>query len=216
MQTIRAAILSLLVVVISMVGRAAQPDASGKSTRGKIETPSKIDASKADYVLQPQDILKVQVFQEDEINRLGEQIRISKEFTISLPLIGTLDIKGKTAMQVREIVRERYDRDYLVDPQVQVLVVEYSKRFVTVVGQVVTPGQVQFPQEQGLTLVDAIGKAGGGTRLANLKKVVLKRTNTDGEPEALTINVEELMKTDSKDTYPLQPGDVITVPERSI
>jgi polysaccharide export outer membrane protein len=64
--------------------------------------------------------------------------------------------------------------------------------------------------------VDAIGKAGGGTRLANLKKVVLKRTNADGEPEALTINVEELMKTDSKDTYPLQPGDVITVPERSI
>src|SRR5262249_32698292 len=146
--------------------------------------------------------------QEEEINRSGEQVRISNEYTIVLPLIGTLDVKGKTALQVREIVRERYDRDFLVDPQVQVLVVEYAKRFVTVVGQVVTPGPVQFPQEQGLTLVEAIGKAGGGTRLANLKKVVLKRTNSDGTPEALTINVEELMKTDSKaEIYPLQQGD---------
>jgi protein involved in polysaccharide export with SLBB domain len=64
--------------------------------------------------------------------------------------------------------------------------------------------------------VDAIGKAGGPTRLASLKKVVLKRTNPDGTTDVQTINVDELVKTESKDVYPLQPGDVIMVPERSI
>lgn len=216
MQKVFIAVLSVLLIAAPITGHAAQSDAAQRSDKARATSASKVEAGIADYVLQPQDVLKVQVFQEEEINRLGEAVRISKECTISLPLIGTLDIKGKTALQVREMVRERYDRDYLVDPQVQVFVFEYAKRFVTVVGQVVTPGPVQFPQEQGLTLVDAIGKAGGGTRLANLKKVVLKRTNPDGTPDVKTINVDELMKTESRDEYPLQPGDVITVPERSI
>jgi polysaccharide export outer membrane protein len=159
----------------------------------------------------------VQVFQEEEINRSGDGVRISQEHTIQLPLIGTVDLKGMTAQQAREIIRERYDRDYLVDPQVQVQVVEYSKRYVSVLRQVMTPGQVQFPPEEGLTLVEAISRAGGPTRLANMKKVSLKRTNPDGTSVVHTIDVDELTKSDTKgETWPLQQGDVITVPERSI
>ncbi|MBI5769855.1 MAG: polysaccharide export protein [Verrucomicrobia bacterium] len=195
---------------------AAQADAALKDRApvGARER-KRSEFSKVDYVLQPLDILKVQVLQEEEINRLGE-VRISQEYTINLPLIGAVDLKGKTAQQAREIIRERYDRDYLVDPQVQLQVIEYGKRFVNVIGQVNKPGEVQFPQEEGLTLVEAISRAGGQTRLANLKKVVLKRTNFDGTVDVSTINVEDLMKTESTDTYPLRPGDVITVPERSI
>jgi polysaccharide biosynthesis/export protein len=209
------ATLSFLIFSALFVGAAT--DAASKSDRAGVEGKSRKRAgySKADYVLQPLDILKIQVLQEEEINRLGE-VRISQEFTINLPLIGAVDVKGKTAQQVRENIRERYDRDYLVDPQVQVQVIEYAKRWVNVVGQVNKPGEVQFPQEEGLTLVEAISRAGGQTRLANLKKVILKRTNSDGTVDVQTINVEDLMKTESTDTYPLQPGDVITVPERSI
>jgi len=196
------------------VAQAAPPDASPKPGTGKQE-PAKAEANKANYLLQPLDLLKVQVFQEEEINKLGE-VRVSQEYTISLPLIGTLDLKGKTAQQATEMIRKRYDRDYIINPQVTVLVVEYAKRTVNVVGQVNQPGQVDFPQEQGLTLVDAISRAKGPTRLANMKKVVLKRTNPDGTTEVQTINAEDLMKTDAKETFPLQPGDVISVPERSI
>jgi polysaccharide export outer membrane protein len=201
--------VSILLVALTsgLVASAALQEAVPKTD------PAKADSGKADYVLQPQDVLKVQVLGEDDLTR---EVRISQENTISLPLIGTLDLKNKSAHQAQELIRELYDRDYLVNPQVSLIVVEYAKRYVNVLGQVTTPGQVQFPQEQGLTLVEAIARAGGGTRLANLKKVVLKRARPDGTTEAITINVEDLQKGESNETYPLQAGDVITVPERSI
>jgi polysaccharide export outer membrane protein len=211
----------LVVVVMACIvagrlfGAQAEGDSSTTAAERSAVEGKRAEHTKADYVLQPLDIIKIQVLQEEDINRLGE-VRISQEHTIDLPLIGRVDLKGKTARQARELIRERYDRDYLVDPQVQLQVVEYGKRFVNVVGQVNKPGEVQFPQEEGLTLVEAITRAGGPTRLANLKKVVLKRTNPDGSVDVQKdINVDDLMKTDSSDTYPLRPGDVITVPERS-
>lgn len=212
-------VLVVLLATFMVFGRAvaaqSQVDKSSSAPERTSGEGKRTERGKADYVLQPLDILKVQVLQEEEINRLGE-VRISQEHTITLPLIGTIDLKGKTAQQAREIIRARYDRDYIVDPQVQLQVVEYGKRFVNVVGQVNKPGEVQFPQEEGLTLVEAITRAGGPTRLANLKKVVLKRTNSDGSVDVQKdINVEDLMKTDSTDTYPLRPGDVISIPERS-
>ena len=208
----RSVLISLVALVCVLGASAAPQETAPKADAAKAD-PAKADSGKADYVLQPQDVLKVQVLGEDDLTR---EVRISQENTISLPLIGTLDLRNKSAHQAQELIRELYDRDYLVNPQVSLIVTEYAKRYVNVLGQVTTPGQVQFPQEQGLTLVEAISRAGGGTRLANLKKVVLKRAKPDGTTEAITINVEDLQKGDSNETYPLQAGDVITVPERSI
>ena len=208
----RSVFFSLLTLACVCGASAALQETAPKADAAKSD-PAKPDSGKVDYVLQPQDVLKVQILGEDDLTR---EVRISQENTVSLPLIGTLDLKNKTASQAQEMIRELYDRDYLVNPQVSLIVVDYAKRTVNVLGQVTTPGQVQFPQEQGLTLVEAIARAGGGTRLANLKKVVLKRAKPDGTTEAITINVEDLQKGDSNETYPLQAGDVITVPERSI
>jgi polysaccharide export outer membrane protein len=85
---------------------------------------------------------------------------------------------------------------------------------VFVSGSVGLQGVVPFPREQGLTLIDAISRAGGFSRLADKKHVTLKRTNADGKPETFTINAEDLAKGDTTETWPLQPNDVITVPER--
>ena len=93
-------------------------------------------------------------------------------------------------------------------------VLEYAPRSVGVFGPVAKPGLVYFPKEEGMTLSRAISEAGSFTRLANSKKVVLKRTLPSGEIQTWTINVDELTKGENKDTWPLQPGDVITVPER--
>jgi protein involved in polysaccharide export with SLBB domain len=209
----RSAILTLGLAASLVVARAAPEDRSAKSDSARPDS-SKTDSGKSDYVLQPQDVIKVQVFPEEGLMR---EERISQEYTISLPYIGTVDLKGKTAQQAREIIRERYDRDYLVNPQVSVLIIEYAKKTVSVIGQVNTPGVVLFPQEQGLTIVEAISRAGGPTRLAKMRKVVLKRMNPDGTTaDPITINVDEIMKGDSKETWPLKPNDVIYVPERSI
>ncbi len=170
-------------------------------------------AAALDYVLLPSDLLSVQIFQEENLKR---DVRISKEYSITLPLIGKVDLKGKTLRQAEDLIRELYDRDYLVNPQVNVVVVEYAQRSVNVIGQVNQPGAVLFPQEQGLTLLDAISRAGGFSRLADRKQVKLTRTNADGKTDTYIINANDLIGGSSSNSWPLLVNDIIFVPERII
>lgn len=168
-------------------------------------------AAAADYILQPSDLLNVQVFQEENLKR---DVRVSQEYSITLPLIGKVDLKGKSLRQAEDLIRDLYNRDFLVNPQVNVVVIEYAKRTVNVIGQVNQPGAVLFPQEQGLTLLDAISRAGGFSRLANRTQVKLTRTNADGKTETYIINADDLIKGNSSNSWPLLVNDIVFVPER--
>jgi polysaccharide export outer membrane protein len=169
------------------------------------------NAASTDYVLRPSDLVRVQIFQEPDLERL---VRITQENTITLPLIGTVEVKDRTVRQTEEIIRALYDKDFLVNPQVNLTVMEYSESTVQVVGAVNHPGAVPFPPEQKMTLVEAIARAGGQSRIADLRKVRLSRTTSDGRTENFTVNVDELMKQGSGEQWHLTKGDVIFVPER--
>ena len=168
-------------------------------------------AAAMDYVLQPSDLLNVQVFQEENLKR---DVRVSQELSITLPLIGKVDLRGKSLRQAEDLIRELYDRDYLVNPQVNVVVIEYAKRSVNVIGSVNQPGAVLFPQEQGLTLLDAISRAGGFSRLANRGQVKLTRTNSEGKTDTYIINADDLIKGNSSNSWQLLANDIVYVPER--
>jgi polysaccharide export outer membrane protein len=168
-------------------------------------------AESVDYILQPSDLIRVMIFQQPDLLR---EVRLTQEHTVTLPLIGTIELKGRTVRQAEEIIRALYDKDYLVNPQVNITVLEYSQRTVQVVGAVFNQGAVVFPPEQKMGVVEAIARAGGQTRLADLKRVRLTRTNADGKTENFIINVDDLMKGASGQQWLLQKGDVIFVPER--
>lgn len=142
------------------------------------------------------------------------EVRVSQEYTIVLPLIGSVDLRGKTLRQTEETIRDLYDRDYIVNPQVNIMVLEYVKRTVNVLGSVNSPGPVLFPQEEELSLLDAISRAGGFSRLADRKHVKLSRTTADGKTEAIEINADDLIKSGNTKSYTMQKDDVLYVPER--
>lgn len=192
------AILSVGFAVISVSVAAAEP------AKGAAETP-------VDYVLQPLDLIRIQVFQEPDLER---QVRISQEYTIHLPLIGTIDLSGKSVRQVEETVRALYDRDYLKNPQITITVLEYSQRTVQVLGAVNQPGSIAFTPEQQMGLLEAVARAGGFNRLAERRRVRLTRNFPDGRAENFTINADDLIQGSSRDKWLLQKGDVIFVPER--
>jgi polysaccharide biosynthesis/export protein len=201
----------ILLAVIGLTTARGQPSSAEKSEATRADAAKAEAPGKLDYVLQPSDLIRVQVFQEEDLNR---EVRISQENSVTLPLIGTLDLTGKTARQAEELIRSLYERDFLVHPQVNLIVLEYVPRNVFVLGSVGTPGVVLFPREQGLTLLDAISRAGSFNRLADKKHVTLKRATADGKSETYTINAEDLSKGNTTETWPLLPNDVITVPER--
>jgi polysaccharide biosynthesis/export protein len=164
-----------------------------------------------DYILQPSDLIRVMVFQEPDLLR---EVRITQEFTITLPLIGTIDVRNKTVRQTEDIIRELYDKDYLVNPQINLTVLEYSQRTVKVLGSVNTPGAIVFPPEQKMGLLEAIARAGGFSRIADRKRVRLTRTLADGKTENYTINTDDMIQGASGDQWLLTKGDVIFVAER--
>lgn len=209
--SVRFFLFASLCVLVARAASAASSEAKEGSEVGRQDAP-KAEAAKGDYVLQPKDLIRVQVFQQEDINRVGE-VRISQEYTVSLPLIGSVDLKNKTTRQAQELIRQLYDRDFFVNPQVSLFVVEYAKRYVNVLGAVGTPGQVEFPPEEGLSLIDAITKAGGFARIARKNEVTLTRTNADGKAETKLINAADIMNGKTAEMCPLQAGDVISVPE---
>jgi polysaccharide biosynthesis/export protein len=168
-------------------------------------------SSQPDYVLQPYDLVKIVVFQEPDLER---EVRLSPDTTLTLPLIQTVDLKGKTVREAQTIIRELYDKDYLVNPQINITVEEYAKVSVNVLGSVNQPGSVVIPPDQGLNLLDAIAHAGGFNRLADRKSVKLSRTAADGKTTAYVINADDIIQSKSTDPWPLQKGDVIYVPEK--
>jgi len=168
-------------------------------------------AVQADYILQPYDLIQIVVFQEPDLAR---DVRLSQESTISLPLIGTVDLAGKTVRAAQETIRRLYDKDYLVNPQVNITVTEYSKQEVNVLGTVNTPGAISIPPEQPLKLLDAITKAGGFSRLADRKRIKLTRLGGDGKTFTSVINADDIIQSNTADSWVLVKGDVIYVPER--
>jgi polysaccharide export outer membrane protein len=202
----------LCVAVASGALLAAAENSTRKGEGAKVSVVR--EAAVSDYILQPQDVLRVQVFQEEDINKQGE-VSISQEHTIVLPLIKTVNLKGKTQRQAEELIRDLYNKDFLVNPNVTVSVLKYAERSVNVLGQVNAAGRVQFPPEGRLTIVDAITLAGGQNRLADLKRVKLTRKNAGGDAITQEINVDILMKGGGGEPMLLEKGDVIFVPERT-
>lgn len=168
-------------------------------------------ARPVDYVLQPLDLIRIIVFQEPDLER---QVRISQEYTVNLPLIGQVNLSGRSVRQAEELIGQLYDKDYLRNPQITITVLEYTPRTVQVLGAVNQPGSIAFTPEQQMGLVEAIARAGGHARIADLRRVRLTRVRPDGTRDTVTINVDDIMKGSGSDVWLLQKDDVIFVPER--
>lgn len=213
--------LSLLVMIVAfahsapVLGLCAESPRSDEPASLRSDPVAELPTlGRANYILQPQDVLKVFVFQHEDLNKQTEAVQVSPEHTISLPLVGVISLRDKTARQAEQIIREAYDRDFLVNPQVSVIVVKYSERSVNVLGQVGKPDRIPFPQEKGLTIIEAIALAGGPTRLADLRRVKLTRKLEDGTSLVEEIDVSAMMNKGGRGAVQLRTGDVIYVPER--
>lgn len=155
-------------------------------------------------VIGRRDNVEIRVFREDELTTRGQ---LSGDGTITMPLIGAVRIEGLTTDQAAEMITRKLADGYLVKPEVSVSIEARIRRTVTVLGQAKRPGVFELPAQRSLTLVEAIGMAGGVTEIANAKKITLKRGGS-----VTRINLNEITSGSGRD-IPLQDGDVLTIPE---
>lgn len=162
------------------------------------------------YQIQASDVLQVEVFQEADLNRV---VRVEADGSIRLPLVGAVPVAGLTLGEATNLVSELYDRDFLVNPQINITVLEFRPRLVNVLGQVGRPGQVLIPNDRPLTLTQAISSANGMTRMGRATRVRITRILDDGERRVWTVNFDDIMQNPSSRDIVLQEGDTIFVPE---
>lgn len=170
------------------------------------------EAPSPNYVIQPSDLLSMQVFQEPD---LDQQFRVPRDGRYNFPLVGMVQLAGLTVERAEARLRELYDADYLVNPQINLLILEYSQRRVNVVGMVNSPGTIVFPPEEQMTLLDAISRAGGVNRMGAPTRVLLTRTGADGQVTTHTVNVQRIIE-GVDENWNLEKDDMIFVPERRI
>ncbi|MGD0221077.1 MAG: polysaccharide biosynthesis/export family protein [Terriglobia bacterium] len=110
-----------------------------------------------DYVIGPEDILNIDVFNVPELSKLV--VRVANDGNISLPLIGQVLAAGMTAERLRSELEIRFGRSYLENPQITLYVQEFHARPVSVIGAVERPGLYQLTGPR--TLIEVLSTAGG-------------------------------------------------------
>ena len=166
------------------------------------------DAVSGSYILSPNDQIQIEVFQEDD---LRTSAKISMEGTITFPLLGNVKLAGLTMSQATGRLTDLLKRDFLVNPRVSMTVVSFSKKRFTVLGQVNSPGIKEMPDQESLDLLEAIGMAGGYTRIANPGKITIKRRQ-GGTESVIQVDGKAMAKGNGKG-FQIKPGDTITVAE---
>jgi protein involved in polysaccharide export with SLBB domain len=195
----------------TVVAPRAQPVAPAQVQQPSAVAPQAESSSTLDnYILSPNDIVLVKVFEDPD---LDSQHRISQDGTINFPLIGVVQISGRTVTQAANTIRDRLLKGYLRNPQVRVNVIQYASRRITILGQVQKPGSYVLPNEERCDLLQAIAMAGGFTRLADEGRVLVRR-NVNGVDTILKINAHSETKNGSSELFEVQPDDKITVRER--
>jgi polysaccharide export outer membrane protein len=188
---------------------ASTPSAGGTdapATNPGLSAPT--DSARA---LSPNDGISVTVYQEEE---LATRCIIDKNGMVMLPLLGQVKISGMTVAEAKELIRKLYDKDYLVNPQINLIVEHFAERRFSVLGEVQKAGNYDFPQNESVNLLEAIAMAGGYTRLGAPSKVDVDRVE-NGIPKKYHVDAGELAKNPKKKPFEILPNDVIYVGQRT-
>lgn len=157
--------------------------------------------------LGPEDIVKINVFGEEELTK---EYQADTNGNLDFPFLDRINIKGKTNTSLADhIANELKTRDLILDPQVSVLIKEHNSAKVLVDGKVERPGS--FPFRTGMTLLEAISEAGGLDPMANQRTIQFTRSTGDGT-KTNSIPFKAIREGREPDIR-LCPGDSIYVPE---
>src|SRR2546422_10882465 len=124
------------------------------------------------YRIGPNDVIRIQVFGEDDLTL---ETKVSGEGKINYPLLGMLQVEGRTTEELQQELTVRLAAGYVRLPKVSISIVRHRNFYVS--GEVKTPGG--FPYEEGLTVQKALSIAGGFTEQAE-KTGLKERQLADG------------------------------------
>lgn len=176
-----------------------------------------------DYIVGPEDLLVVNFFGIEELNR---EVRVNGQGEISLPLVGSVKVEGLSPTAIEKRLADRYlEGEYIKKPQISVEVKEFRHQRVMVSGAVATPGAYEMIGPR--SLLEMLGKAGGLTEKAGetvhviraqsaseLKKAMKGEVKSfSSGSETIVVDLNRLLhRGEVQLNLPINNGDVVYVP----
>jgi len=191
----RVFLLVLLLSVFSLSVASAQTRAEPASLEDGVSLSDTAPQTPV-YRLGTGDQVRVIVFGE---NDLSGEFFVDGAGYVSVPLIGEVQASGKTLVEFRAELESLLADGYLIDPRVSAEVLNYRPFYI--LGEVENSGE--YPYTDGLTVVNAVARAGGFTYRANERRVMIQRAGTTEE-----------VQMELTPTLQVLPGDTIRVLER--
>jgi len=161
--------------------------------------PSARALSAQEYRIGPEDVLNINVFEAQELNR---EVRVSAGGEISLPLLGSVRAAGLTPRELEFVLQELLHRTYMKDPHVSVFVREMQSHPVSVMGAVRRPGVFQIRGSK--TLLEVLSLAEGLADDAGETVIILRGAALSAEPDSPT---DHAAASDPPSPGPQSPGE---------
>jgi polysaccharide biosynthesis/export protein len=178
--------------------------------------PAAFAQSAASYVIGPQDVLTINVFDQAD---LGGKYTVEADGTFSFPLVGRVHAAGMTLRGFEGELKKKLADGYFRNPQVTVAIETYRSQRVFVMGEVRQPGPV--PLTGGMTLIEALARA-GSTLPTSSGEVAIVRAAQGGKgpvvpdqesgTEVFRASIRDLEGGTLSQNIELRDGDTIFVP----
>jgi polysaccharide export outer membrane protein len=164
-------------------------------------------AEEANYLLGPGDVLKISVYNNPDLTL---ETRVSEAGKISFPLIGEVAVGGFTSTNAEKKIAEMLESGgYVKQPQINVLVVQFQSKMVSVLGSVYKPGR--YPLERATNLVDLLALVGGTTQDGSDIVTII---NQSGKTQYDLHRI--VFEGDGVQNIPLKGGEIIYVHARDV
>jgi len=165
-------------------------------------------ATKIKYLININDKLYVSVWR---VPDLSMEIIVRPDGYISFPLIGDIEASGRTLTELKDEIAGKL-KEYVENPQVSIIVREFAGAKIVILGEVNAPGVYKFTGK--ISLMEGVGFAGGFTRDAQPKSIIVVRSPVvEGEKEKLIVlnAASILQKGNLKENIELEPNDIVFV-----
>jgi polysaccharide biosynthesis/export protein len=163
-------------------------------------------ASGGEYEIGPEDLLDISVWKEKDLQK---EVLVRPDGWITFPLVGNIQAKGKTALQLQEEITQ-WLKQYIPNPVVSVSVKKIAGYKIFVIGRVNKPGD--YVVGRYIDVLQALSLAGGLTPFAEEGNIKIVRKE-NGKETILRFNYSDVKKGRRlEQNITLQSGDVIIVP----
>jgi polysaccharide export outer membrane protein len=198
-------LLAAVLAGCSSTGQLGPNIQAGPAAYDVVPATRSADAAATDYKIGSLDTLDVTVFQEPDLSK--KAIQVDAAGRLALPLVGTVEARGKTAAELSREIELLFGAKYLREPQVTVTVASSVSQKVSVQGEVVEPGI--YPLAGPTTLLDVVSMAKGETQIATLDQVVVFR-DVRGQRMGAVFDVASIRRGESADPV-IQGNDLVVV-----